>query len=285
MIKKLFSLLIIYSFAAGLALGEQQGEAQDYLTKGDIVNLLSATDFVKKKAGELFSWSTGYDPGKINRSRLTPAINFVKVVPRKAPPDGSTVLEVYASIEDPGGIKNISGVRADLSPIGRLANTSLVDSGKFGDQKANDGVFTLQSSVARGVSLGTKDILIAAANKKGWLALAKTSLDVLLNPVIIEARADLSADGTVAVIMVKIDNPGRLEDVVSVAANLKSLGFSESLLRNDGEEGDLAADDETWSISFPVSSALLPGDYAVPIQVVNQAGGAAAATISLKVGK
>ncbi|OGB89329.1 hypothetical protein A2625_04090 [candidate division WOR-1 bacterium RIFCSPHIGHO2_01_FULL_53_15] len=249
---------------------QKKAEAGETLTKGEAIMMLSATDFMKQKIGELLSWTVGYDVTKVNRVKLTPTINYVKAVPRKMPPDGRTVLELVASVDDPAGLSNISGVRADLSSIGRLPNTTLVDNGLFGDQRAADGVYTLQTSVSRSVALGVKDIPVAVANKKGWLALAKTSLDVRKNPTVTEVRFSPEralADGkTLVTITAVIDNPGRPEDVESVTADLKSLGLSE---REKLEKGS----GNNWSLEFVPGSSISAGTYVVSVQAANTGGG------------
>ncbi len=275
---------------SGTAFAQKAPATGEALTKGEAVQLLSATDFMRQKIGELLSWTVGYDISKVNRVRLIPIINYVKAVPKKMPPDGRTVLEVLASVDDPGGLVNISGVRADLSSIGRLPNTMLVDNGLFGDQKPGDGIYTLQASVSPKVPLGTKDIPVAVANKKGWLALARTSLEIKKNPAVTEARflpERALADGkTLVTITVKVDNPGRTEDVQSVTADLRALRLSErTALLNEGREGDAAARDNTWSLQFVLSSAARPGTYSIPVQVTNLVGGLAVGEATITVYK
>lgn len=286
-------MLVVGFLAGGLARAahaQEKAATGEALTKGEAVMLLSATDFMKKKIGELLSWTVGYDITKVSRVRLTPIVNYVKAVPRRVPPDGRTVLEVLASVDDPGGLKNIAGVRADLSAIGQLPNTMLVDNGLFGDEKSGDGVFTLQTNVSPKISLGTKDISVAVANKKGWLALARTSLEIKKNPVILEARLQPEkalADGkTLVTITVKVDNPGRIEDVQSVTADLRQLGLSdrEGLL-NNGESGDIVAGDNVWSLQFALSDAAAAGTFLIPVQVTNLAGGVAVAEAAITVYK
>jgi hypothetical protein len=245
---------------------------------------------MKKKIGELISWTIGYDISKVSRVRLTPTINFVKANPRKLPPDGRTVLEIEASVDDPGGLINISGVRADLSSIGRLPNAMLVDNGLFGDAKANDGIYTLQTSVSSRINPGAKDIQVAVANKKGWLALARTSVDVSKNPIIVDIRMNpdhILADGqSMATLTVKVDNPGRIEDISSVTADLRSFGLAQNTpLRNDGQAGDTTAGDDTWTIRFTVSESVAAGTYEIPIFVTNVIGGATLGHCSLTVSK
>lgn len=289
--KKFVSLLVVsLIILSNPVQAQKKAGAEEYMTKGEAVMLISATDFMKKKIGELISWTVGYDISKVNRVRLTPTINYVKAIPKKAPPDGRTIIEIQASVDDPGGLKNIAGVRADLSAIGRLANTMLVDNGLFGDEKPNDGIFTLQTSVSPKVTLGPKDIPVAAANKKGWLALAKTTLEIRKNPAIIEVKIypeQIRADGkSEAVLTVKVDNPGRIEDVLYVKADLSVLGLSaESNLRNDGQAGDMLARDDIWTLRFVVPVSAAAGNYTIPIEVANMAGGVGKGTVNLSLFK
>jgi hypothetical protein len=166
----------------------------------------------------------------------------------------------------------------------------LVDNGLFGDEKSGDGIYTLQASVSPRISLGSKDIPVAVANRKGWLALAKTSLEVKKNPAILEARFQPEralADGrTLVTITVKIDNPGRIEDIQSVSADLRQLRLSErATLMNDGQRGDVSAKDNIWTLQFTLSGAVAPGTYLIPVQVTNLVGGFAVGEAAITVYK
>jgi hypothetical protein len=280
--------LLALCLAQTPAQAQNKANADETLTKGEAVMMLSATDFMKQKIGELVSWTVGYDVSRVNRVKLTPTINYLKAVPRKVPPDGRTVLDLIASVDDPGGLVNISGVRADLSSIGRLANTALVDNGLYGDKIAGDGVYTLQTSVSPRIDLGMKDITVAVANKKGWLALAKTSLDIRKNPIILETKLQparvRAGSGSLIKITLTIDNPGRPEDINSVTADLSALHLSErSPLVNNGLQGDQEAGDNTWALEFALKNDVQPGTYVVPVQATNKIGGLAAgqATITI----
>ncbi|MBI5701122.1 hypothetical protein HZC34_04655 [Candidatus Saganbacteria bacterium] len=170
--KKIILILIIFGWWAAPAF------ADEALTKGEAISRLSATDFIKNKIGDLFSWTIGYDLSRVNRIKLVPNIKYIKAIPRSIPPDGRSVLEISAGVEDPMGLPNLSGVRADLSSIGRLSNTILVDNGLWGDRVANDGIYSLQSNIDPSVQVGNKEIPVAAANKQGWLAVTKTTIIV-----------------------------------------------------------------------------------------------------------
>ncbi len=268
----------------------QEGSAQEQLTKGEAAMRLSAADFMKKKIGDLLSWTVGYDISKVSRVRLTPSINYVRAVPRKVPPDGRTILEIEASVDDPGGLGNISGVRADLSSIGRLPNTMLVDNGLFGDQRASDGVYTLQTNISPRIDLGPKEVPVAVSNKKGWLALAKTTLDVKKNPVIVEARfvpEKVRADGReLATLTIQIDNPGRVEDLENVTIDLRAVGYTELIpLRNDGKGGDAVAGDNIFTVQFVIPDYIRGGRYNIRIGASNLATGYTSEDLVLEVYK
>lgn len=265
------------------------GQAE-YLTKGEAVNMLAATDFMKKKINQLVSWTVGYDISKVNRVRLTPVVNYIKVMPRMVPPDGRTIFEVLASVDDPAGINNIQGVRANLSPIGQLSDTVLVDNGLFGDTKAQDGVFTLQTSVSQKIDLGAKEVEVTVANKKGWLALAKGTLDVEKNPVIKQAKLtpdSVPADGKTPVnLAVNVESPGRISDIKNVTVDLRSLSYTDLLpLRNDGLAGDEFANDSIFSVEFTVPPFVAPGEYLIRVGALNAYSGYSDKAIKLKVTK
>ena len=273
--------LLVLCLAQTPARAEKKDEV---MTKGQAIMLLSATDFMKQKIGELVSWTVGYDVSKVNRVKLTPTINYIKAVPRQVPPDGRTVLDLLASVDDPGGLANIAGVRADLSSIGRLPNTMLVDNGVYGDKQAGGGVYTLQTSVSPRIALGDKDITVAVANKKGWLALAKTSLEVRKNPVVTEVKLRperaLAGSGTSITITVAVDNPGRLEDIDGVIADLSALRLAErAQLLNNGQPGNV------WSLQFTLGNDVVPGTYLIPVKATNLIGGLGAGQGTLTVYK
>jgi hypothetical protein len=286
--KRIAVTLQLIALLLAPAVAQEAGSGTEVLTRGEALMKISATDFVRRKIGELLSWTVGYDISKVNRVKLTPTINYIKAVPKRVPPDGRTILELQASVDDPGGLNNIAGVRADLSSIGRLANTMLVDNGLFGDTKSGDGIYTLQTSVSPQIDIGPKDVPVAVANKKGWLALAKTTLEIKKNPVIMEAKMvpdRLPADGkSLTTLTIKIDNPGRVEDLKNVTVDLRALGFNDLLpLRNDGQQGDKTAVDDIFTLQFAVPRGIKAGEYSVRVGVANIIGGYASEDVILRV--
>jgi len=275
-----WSLYLVSWLFTAPAYAQDKDEDKAVLTKGDAIMLISATDFMRKKVGELVSWTIGYDISKISRVKLTPTINYIKALPRRVPPDGRTIIEILASVDDPGGLHNISGVRADLSSIGHLSNAMLVDNGLYGDQKAFDGIYTLQTNASPQVDFGKKEVPIAVANKKGWLALAKTTLDIDRNPAIMEAELSPSvvppATKTKVVLLVSVENSGRPEDLRAVTCDLSSLGLGKALpLKSAG--------DNRFTLSFFVPASVVAGDYPIMIHAENKVGGIVLEEVALKV--
>jgi hypothetical protein len=156
----------------------------------------------------------------------------------------------------------------------------LVDSGLFGDERAADGIYTLQTNVSDQIEPGAKDVPVAVANKKGWLALAKTTLDISKNPVIIETRFSPEtavADGKSAVSMVvRVDNPGRETDIKGLTADLSLFGYEEKMaFHNMGKN--------LYSIRFFVPVNVKAGSYPIRVEASNLAGGQTAGVYLLRV--
>jgi hypothetical protein len=251
--------------------------AERAMTKAEAMALLARSAAVKKKEANMLNWGTGYDITKINRVRMMPIINYVNAVPKRMPPDDRTIIEITASVDDPGGLKNISGVKADLSGLGKLANMTLVDTGLWGDSVAGDGIFTLQTTVNRDIPSGGKEVQVTAANKKGWLAVAKTTIDIAKDPVIVSVTAypnRVTAGGTIT-LAVKVDNPGRIEDVSEVRVNLSEVGGGEVLLP--------FAQDDTFSDNITIGASTVPGVKRLPVRITNLAGGQSSGIIQIEV--
>src|SRR3989339_236309 len=282
---KIFLCLTIGSLMlAGSVKAEPTEEAG--LSRDEAIKIISNSDVVKQKLGDLFSFTTGYDLSKINRAKLTPIISYIRVVPKRVPPDGRTILELQAQVEDPSGPKNIAGVKADLSSIGRLASTVLVDNGMFGDKSAGGKIYSTQTSVSPKINLGKKEITVSAANKRGWLALAKTQLDVDKTPLILEATANPARlavkSKTKVELVVRVDNPGRNQDMAFIYLDMSSLGISSKLaLKYVPGSGEVESD--LWMGEFVLPENVGPGEYWLPLEIVNQSGGSAFGKIELAV--
>lgn len=291
--KKYFSysiLLMVFAMTFGRSFAAEQpaqNEAKP-VTRAEIVEKLSATDFFKRKIGDLLNWGVGYDITKINRTNLAPTISLIQVVPPKAPPDDRTIVFVLAKVSDPSGPDSINGVRADLSSIGKLPNRILVDNGLWGDAKANDGIYTLQTSVGSGIPGGKKDIPVAVANRAGWVAVNNTDLNVQSNPIVSQgeaAPATINADGKNEVLLtVMIDNPGRQEDLKDVYIDLSAIGLDSNVkMWDDGTHGDLKAKDKIFSVIAVPKEGIIFGTKKLAVHASNLYGGAADGEIMLTI--
>jgi hypothetical protein len=287
--KKYLSLLaiifVIYNYN-NFAFADEAKEK--VLTRADVIEKISAADFFKKKIGDLLNWSVGYDITKINRTNLAPIISYIKVDPSDVPPDDRTIVSITAKVSDPSGLDNIKGVRADLSSINRLPNQMLVDNGLWGDIKSSDGVFTLQTTVGNGVPSGTKDIPVAVANKAGWVAISRTNIDVRLNPIVSDGMAtpqSIHPDGKEEVLLtVKVENPGRQEDIKDVSVDLTDLGLENSVrMWDDGTHGDIRAGDRIFSVSVVPKENIGPWTRKLTVRATNVFGGSVEGEITLVV--
>jgi len=273
--KKLILFFFIILFSLNPVFAEEE---KKLMTRAEVIDKLSTADFLKKKIGDLLNWSVGYDITKINRTNLAPTISFLKATPVVAPPDNRTVVSLSAKVDDPSGLDNIRGVRADLSSIKKLPNTILVDNGLWGDAKSGDGIYTLQTNIGYDVTGGPKDIAVAVANKSGWVAVGRTELNVELNPIISEEKIIpqiVPADGkTIVSISVKINNPGRKEDLKDVTIDLSEVGLGSKIgLRDDGTGGDKLAGDRVFTVEFRVRPGINSGPKKLVLTAVNVSGG------------
>lgn len=267
--------------------GEEQ--KQKHLTRIEVIEKLSASDFLKKKIGDLLNWSVGYDITKINRTNLAPTISWIQATPVKVPPDNRTVVLIVAKVSDPSGLDNIRGVRADLSSIKKLPNMMLVDNGLWGDTKAYDGIYTLQTNVGYDVTKGEKDIPVAVSNKAGWVALGRTNLEVETNPIISELKAVPQAVSSVGkpevTFSAKVENPGRQEDLKEITIDLRSLGLESSVkMWDDGKSGDPVAGDKIFSVKVELRPGFLSsGTKKLPVKATNIFGGSTDGEITFMV--
>ncbi len=290
MFKRLIIIsLVLYSMSGICSLPALADTAKvKYLTKGEMIDLLSSADVVKQKINELVSWGVGYDVSAVNKMKMVPTFNYIAVVPKNVPPDGRTVLEIKASVDDPGGLPSIAGVRADLSPIGRMSNMSLVDNGLFGDTKQGDGVYTLQSSINPKVMEGGKVIPVTAVNKKGWMAMGSATLDVNKKPTITEINlksADLSADGkSTLVVAVGVDNPGKINDVKFVLLDLSSVGIADKIPMKWVEtKSGMSIRTGMFAVAVEIPAGSPRGKHKATIEVINSTGGYASSDFNFNI--
>lgn len=169
---------LMWGMIAAPANAEEIEESPDHdkLTRLEAARKLSSTRTVKQKVQSLMDWGKGFD--KLNAVSVAPEIRTVQLKPSLVPNDGFSIFMLEVKLYDPQGLNNIKGVLADLHEINALPSYTLVDNGKWGDQKANDGIYTLQTVVKPTVSTGEKNIDINASNRMGWVAVSSVRLQV-----------------------------------------------------------------------------------------------------------
>ena len=284
--KKYLILFMLLSISCSYAFSEAAKEK--VMTRAEVIDRISSAEFLKKKIGDLLSWSVGYDITKINRTNLAPTLSWIKLIPGKAPPDNRTVLILTAKVSDPSGLDNIKGVRADLSAMDKMPNTMLVDDGLWGDSKPSDGIYTLQTNVGEGVPSGVKDIPVAVANKLGWVAIGRTSIYVQENPIISRGQAEpksVRANGKESVrLSVMVENPGRQEDLKEVTADLTAIGLGDYVkMYDDATHGDIKAGDRIFSVSVVPKDGTVPGEKKLKVTASNLTGGSSEGEILMVV--
>jgi hypothetical protein len=292
--KKLITVLIsiaAVSLTARNSFAAKQISGGDrYLSRGEMAVMMSATDFMKEKINNLLNFAIGYNLTSLNRLTMAPIIRFAKAAPERVPPDGRTPFNVLVSVDDPGGLTEIIAVKADISSVGRYSSMSLVDNGLWGDEKPNDGIFTLQTSTNQKIKPGEKEISVSVVNKKGWLAVAKTNVTVDNLPTIISAGAlpsTIVADGHSTVkFSARISDPGGLENISSVLIDLSLIGGPPNAqMRNDGLGGDATPADNIYSFDFIPTTGVGSGKKELTILVNNRTGSTARGIITLNIVK
>lgn len=290
----LLSILCIAALLsfAGNAVPSFAAKAGDdrYLSRGEMAVMMSATDFMKEKIGNLLSFAVGYNLTSLNRMTMAPIIRFTRVNPDKVPPDGRTPFNLYVSVDDPGGLSEIIGVRADISNLGKYSNMSLVDNGLWGDEKANDGIYTLQTNTSSKIRPGEKEVSVSVVNKKGWLSVAKTNLTVANIPTILNVGVfphSMRPDGSASVKMfARVSDPGGTENIARVSIDMSAIGGpGDATMRSEGSGDDMAGQQNLYSTQYIPERELTPGAKKLTVRAVNRTGGSSSAIIVINIVK
>jgi hypothetical protein len=142
--------------------------------------------------------------------------------------------------------------------------------------------------VASGEAKGEKEIRVTVVNKSGWLTVGSAKLEVRIDPVIVQTnvwpkQVDAGRSSKVT-LYIQIENPGRITDVTSVAADLRNLdGPVSRLFYNDGTAGDETAGDDIFTLQFVVPESVGAGERKIPVVVSNRFGGRTRAELILRV--
>jgi hypothetical protein len=106
-----------------------------------------------------------------------PIILSALAFPPQIAPGGKTVFAV--KVADPEGLKDISRVTVELSPILGDSLTYLYDDGTHSDTKANDGIYMLETSISPKVEPGAKNIRVTVEDKGGGIAEGTIELTIV----------------------------------------------------------------------------------------------------------
>ena len=87
--------------------------------------------------------------------------------PNEVASNGRDRVKLFVKIDNPGRIKDIKSVLVDLVPIGGAANSRMYNNGTNGDSIEGDNVFTLWTTVAKGVRSERKKLKVIATNFVG----------------------------------------------------------------------------------------------------------------------
>lgn len=281
---------LLFYLAGSVITQPAAGQKDRFVTRGEMAVKLSTTDYMKVKISALLNFAVGYNLSTLNRATMAPIIRYINVTPYRLPPDGRTLFKLNASVDDPGGLSQIIGVRADLSNLGKLSATTLVDNGLWGDDKASDGIYSLQTSASTKVGGGDKEVSVSVANKKGWMSVAKTNVIIEKGLVVSEAAADpkvIPLDGTSKTLLtVKIGGPDGTDNVSRVIVDLSAVGGAqETRMYNDASHGDLSDGDSIFSLEVLPATSSQAGILKLPVYVFNTGGAFARSEINLRLVK
>ena len=163
---------IYRAYKAGLIIGVSKErlifQPARSMNRAEATKLLSRLGGVKKLVLDLFDFSKDYDESRLCRINTEPVIVWAKASPYEAPRDGETPVSLTVKVDDRQGISDISHVRVDLRQIGGPPDAMMYDDGTFGDEKAEDGIYTLEIPVYEDVELGVRRLRVVAMDKSGW---------------------------------------------------------------------------------------------------------------------
>jgi hypothetical protein len=96
-----------------------------------------------------------------------PSIVDGLVSPSRITNDKAETVMFTITLEDPNGLDDIYEVTIDLSHIGGNDDQTMYDTGKYGDSQSNDGVFSFEFFVSKGVPDGTKRLKVTVSDILG----------------------------------------------------------------------------------------------------------------------
>ena len=257
--------------------------SEKVLTRGDMAVMFSATEFMKEKIGQLMNFSVGYSMPSFNRATLAPVMKYIKIDPDKILLDKNLLFKMMVSVDNPGGLSEIEEVKLDAESLGKPLDLKMVDNGLWGDEVANDGIFTLQEKVSPNIDPGEKEITVSVINKKGWMSVARAGVQVeklQKQNVEIEALANpnriKSGENSKVVFTVRLPNFQGDDSTLTAYADLSSLGY--------GDKVQMKKNRKTFYLEINMSG-ISSGTKIVPIKIYDASGSSFSAEIKVDIAR
>ena len=147
------------------------------ITRAEAVMLLSRFKRLKWLDKWLFNFKEGYTSKRYCKVNTPPKILSAQVIPQTLSLGKENRMIVEVQVYDYEGLKDIQSVKIDLTEINGPPDQDLFDSGKLGDQKEKDGVYTLLYTFEP-EDWGEKDFMIYVTDRSG--AVDSVSLSVVI---------------------------------------------------------------------------------------------------------
>lgn len=180
-------------------------------------------------------------------------------------------------------------VRGDLTTIGGAAVQQFYDDGTHGDVTSGDDTFSYFVDVPANTAAGAKTINAQIADAESRTASASITLtinDAPTNPNGTGSATPNSAIPGATTLLTVAVTPGAnpTSTNLSVTADLTSIGGATAQsFYNDGTNGDVTANDQTFSFQAAVASATAPGVKTLPVTIRDAEARTGATNIALTV--
>jgi len=248
-----------YSVHYTVPLDTAPGDYELFITATDLDGLFNNTEFITLN---------------ITQRNLPPVISLPLADPADVPNDDSTETLLSAKVTDENTDTNtkLKEVFIDLSAIGRSGTTPMKDDGQSGDISADDDLFSVRTTVSTSTLQGTYKLMISASDWAASMTFDNITLEVTAAnhpPSLSNPKSEPEVfpnDGvTKGLFTVDVKDPD-VGDTHTVAIDFSSIGGSSAQPMNDeGEDGDITADDGTYSYESVVSETTSSGVYTLKI--------------------
>lgn len=117
-----------------------------------------------------------------------PKIISADAVPLNVPNDGTTSVLFTVEVQDDDGKEDISSVIIDLSAIGGKKEQNLYDNGRFGDEKAGDGIYSYETTIDSTIPKGSKTLAVTVQDSAENIVTEDISVEVTKAPTTNSAK-------------------------------------------------------------------------------------------------